>query len=149
MILADVNALIYAFRPETSLHELARGALTESRDQGSLIILPDIAASFVRIVTDKRLSSTPDELQAAFEFIDILSARGRLLREARGTRWQSLQYLSERVEIRGPLVPGALLAATCLDFGASILTADRDFLRFPGVRVHLMTSAGIVDHTVT
>ena len=86
--------------------------------------------------------------QAAFEFIDVLSARGRLLREARVSRWQSLQSLSERVEIRGPLVPDALLAATCLGFGASVLTADRDFLRFPGVRVHLMTSVGIVDHTV-
>ena len=143
-----MNALVYAFRPETSLHQVARGALTESRDQGNLIVLPDVAASFIRIVTDKRLSSTPDEPQAAFEFIDVLSARGHLLREARVTRWQSLQSLSGRGEIRGPLVPDALLAATSLDFGASVLTADRDFLRFPGVRVYLMTSAGILDHTV-
>ena len=148
MIVADVNALVYAFRPETPLHQLARGTMTESRDQGNLIVLPDVAASFIRIVTDKRLSATPDEPQAAFEFIDVLSARGHLLREARVTRWQFLQSLSERGEIRGPLVPDALLAATCLDFGASVLTADRDFLRFPGVRVHLMTSVGIVDHTV-
>ena len=148
MIVADVNALVHAFRPETTFHKLASSALTAFRDQGSLIVLPDIAASFVRIVTDKRLSSTPDEPQAAFEFIDVLSARGHLLREARVTRWQSLQSLSERVEIRGPLVPDALLAATSLDFGAGVLTADRDFLRFPGVRVHLMTSVGIVDHTV-
>jgi len=28
------------------------------------------------------------------------------------------------------------------------LTADRDFLRFPGIRVHLLTSIGIIDHTV-
>jgi len=148
LIVADVNALVHAFRPETTHHKLASSALSAFRDQGSLIVLPAIAASFVRIVTDKRLSATPDEPQAAFEFIDVLSARGRLLREARVTRWQSLQSLSERVEIRGPLVPDALLAATCLDFGASVLTADRNFLRFPGVRVHLMTSAGIVDYTV-
>lgn len=148
MIVADVNALVYAFRSETLFHNLASSALTAFRDQGSLIVLPDIAASFVRIVTDKRLSATPDEPQAAFEFVDVLSAHGRLLSEARVTRWRSLRSLSERVEIRGPLVPDALLAATCLDFGASILTADRDFLRFPGIRVHLLTSVGIVDHTV-
>ena len=149
MIVADVNALVYAFRPETTFHELARTALTSFRDDGSLIVLPDIAASFIRIVTDKRLSATPDEPLAVFEFIDVLTARGRLLREARASRWQVLQALSERVEIRGPLVPDALLAATSLDFGAAVLTADRDFLRFPGVRVHLMTSVGVVDHTVT
>ena len=148
MIVADVNALVYAFRPETLFHKLASSALTAFRDQGSLIVLPDIATSFLRIVTDERLSATPDEPHAAFEFIDVLSAHGRLLREARVTRWQSLQSLSARVEMRGPLVPDALLAATSLDFGASVLTADRDFLRFPGVRVHLMTSIGIVDHTV-
>lgn len=148
MIVADVNALVYAFRPETTLHELARTALTSFRDDGSLIVLPDIAASFIRIVTDKRLSATPDDPLAAFDFVDVLTARGRLLREARLSRWLALQSLSEHMEIRGSLVPDALLAATSIDFGAAILTADRDFLRFPGVRLHLMTSVGVVDHMV-
>jgi len=29
-----------------------------------------------------------------------------------------------------------------------LLTADRGFLSFPGLRIHLMTPAGIIDHVV-
>lgn len=148
MIVADVNALIYAFRPETSLHELAHGALTECRDKGSLIVLPDVAASFLRIVTDKRLSTSPDKIDDALAFIDALTGNGRFLREARASRWTSLRHLIELSHASGPLVPDALIAATGLDFDACVLTADQDFLRFPGLRVQLMTPIGIVDHTV-
>ncbi|MDP4803562.1 MAG: hypothetical protein NWR45_01250, partial [Candidatus Nanopelagicales bacterium] len=80
---------------------------------------------------------------------DALTADTRFLREPRISRWRTYRGLNERVDVRGSLVPDALLAATSLDFGAAILTADRDFLRFPGVRVYLMTSIGIIDHTVT
>jgi len=148
LIVADVNALVYAFRPETPLHQLARGALTECRDTGTLIVLPDVAASFLRVVTDKRLSTSPDKTDDALSFIDVLTGNGRLLREARASRWTSFRHLIELTGVSGSLVPDALLAATGLDFDASILTADRDFLKFPGLRVELMTPLGIVDHTV-
>jgi predicted nucleic acid-binding protein len=77
-----------------------------------------------------------------------LTADGWLLREGRVSRWKVFQELHERIEIRGPLVPDALLAATSIDFGAALLTADRDFLSFPSLRVHLITSVRIVDHTI-
>lgn len=148
MILADVNALVYAFRPQTPLHALARSAMTAYRDRGELVVLTDVAASFVRIVTHDRINRAPDSFGGAMEFIHALTADSRFLREARISRWNVFRELGDRIDISGPLVPDALLAATGIDFGASLLTADRDFLRFPGLRVHLMTSAGIIDHTV-
>ena len=148
MILADVNALVYAFRPQTSLHTLARDALTAYRDRGELVVLTDVATSFVRIVTDDRISRDRDTFSAAMEFLDALTADARLLREARISRWNVFRELGAKVNISGPLVPDALLAATSIDFGAALVTADRDFLSFPGLRVHLMTSVGIVDHAV-
>ena len=148
MIVADVNTLIYAFRPETAFHALARDALTAYRDRGVLIVLSDVAASFLRIITDKRLSVEPDTPSAGFEFVEALTLDGRLLREPRGSRWHVFRDVTDRVDARGPLIPDALLAATCSDFGAAILTADRDFLRFPGLHVQLMTSIGVIDHTV-
>lgn len=148
MILPDVNALVYAFRPQTSLHTLARDALTAYRDRGELVVLTDVAASFVRIVTDYRISRDRDTFGAALEFLDALTADGRFLREARISRWNVFRELGAKVDISGPLVPDALLAATSIDFGAALVTADRDFLSFPGLRVHLMTSVGIVDHAV-
>lgn len=148
MIVADVNALVYAFRPDITFHELARDALTAYRDRGELIVLSDVAASFLRIVTDRRLSAQPDDPADGFDFIEALTLGGRLLRETRASRWSVFRDVTNRVDTRGPLIPDALLAATCHDFDAAILTADRDFLRFSGLHVQLMTSIGIVDHTV-
>lgn len=148
MIVADVNALVYAFRPETTFHALARDALTTYRDRGELIVLSDVAASFLRIVTDRRLSAQPDDPTAGFDFIEALTLSGRLLREPRASRWSVFRNVTNRVDARGTLIPDALLAATCHDFGAAILTADRDFLRFPGLQVQLLTSIGVIDHTV-
>jgi len=148
VILADVNALVYAFRPQTTLHTLARDALTAYRDRGELVVLTDVAASFVRIVTDDRISRDRDTFSAALEFLAALTADSRFLREARISRWNVFRELGARVDISGSLVPDALLAATSIDFDASLLTADRDFLRFPGLRVHVMTSEGLIDHTV-
>lgn len=148
MILADVNALVYAFRSGTTFHELARESLTTYRGRGELVVLTEVASSFIRIVTDPRISTEPDTPQSAIAFIDALTVDGRFLREPRVSRWHEFVRLCNFGDIHGPLVPDALLAATCLDWGAAIVTADRDFLRFPGVRVHLLTSIGIIDHTV-
>ena len=149
MIVADVNALIYAFRSGTAFHELARESITTYRGRGELVVLTEVASSFVRIVTDPRISVEPDTPKSAIAFVDALTVDGRFLREPRVSRWQEFARLSHSGDVRGPLVPDALLAGTCLDWGAAILTGDRDFLRFPGVRVHLLTSIGIVDHTVS
>jgi len=145
LIIADVNALIYAFRSDSRFHKLSRGLVMHARSNGDLCVLPEVASSFVRIVTDQRITTSPDTTADAVAFIDALTATGRLMREPRVSRWAGFRELTTLVDIRGNLVPDALLAATCIDFGASILTADRDFLTFPGLRVHLITSAGVVD----
>ena len=113
-----------------------------------LVVLTEVASSFLRFVTDSRITAEPDTPQAAMAFVDSLTIDGRFMREPRVSRWQEFEHLSSSVDVRRSLVPDALLAATCLDWDAAFLTADRDFLRFPGIRVHLLTSIGIIDHTV-
>jgi toxin-antitoxin system PIN domain toxin len=149
VIVTDVNPLIYAFRSDSPFHELARGSLSGARQTGALVVLPEVAAAFIRIVTDARVMPQADEPRAAMQFIDAVSADGRFMKEPRIRRWSIFRELIEGGRFVGRLVPDALLVATCVDYGASILTADRDFLNFPGLLVHLMTPAGIVDHVVT
>ena len=148
MIVTDVNPLVYAFRADTQFHELSRTLLDHSRTTGSLVVLPDVAAAFVRIVTDPRLATHPDSPRDALDFIEAVTAEGRFMHEARASRWSIFRDIVSRGDVRAGLVPDAMLAATCQDFGASILTADRDFLHFPGLRVQLITPAGLIDHTV-
>jgi predicted nucleic acid-binding protein len=78
--------------------------------------------------------------------VDALTAGGRFMREPRASHWANFRELSTLVDLRGNLVPDALLAATCMDFGGSILTAARDFLNFPDLRVHLITSSAAMDY---
>jgi predicted nucleic acid-binding protein len=43
--------------------------------------------------------------------------------------------LLTKSQARGPLIMGAHLAALAIEHGATLCTNDRDFLRFPGLKV--------------
>ena len=58
-----------------------------------------------------------------------------LLAESPGY-WDKFHRLIETGRIAGPMVHDARVAALCLHHGVETLfTADRDFSRFPGLRV--------------
>ena len=95
LIVADVNTLVYAFREGTRFHELARESLTVFRDRSELVVLTDVASSFIRIVTDSRITAEPDTPQAAMAFVHSLTVDGRFMREPRVSRWQEFEQLAE------------------------------------------------------
>jgi hypothetical protein len=49
--------------------------------------------------------------------------------------WLLLTELAAGGQARGPLLMDAHLAALAAEHGATLCTTDRDFTRFPGVRV--------------
>ncbi|MEN8376929.1 MAG: PIN domain-containing protein, partial [Gemmatimonadota bacterium] len=49
--------------------------------------------------------------------------------------WSIFRDLCEAVDARGNLVPDAYLAALAIENGAEWITTDRDFTRFPGLRM--------------
>ena len=49
--------------------------------------------------------------------------------------WQLLSGLFPKHRIRGSLITDAHLAALAIEHGATLCTNDRDFLRFPGLKV--------------
>lgn len=50
--------------------------------------------------------------------------------------WATLSKLAAQAKVQGGAIHDARIAAICLDHGISELwTADRDFSRFPGLRV--------------
>lgn len=63
------------------------------------------------------------------------SVSGRLLQES-PTYWGTLARLVEAGRVRGAVIHDARIAALCLDNGATqLLSADRDFTRFPVLAV--------------
>ncbi len=59
-----------------------------------------------------------------------------LLAELKTEAARSGKTLTAVIEdaVRGNLVPDAYLAALAIEIGAELISADRDFTRFPGLR---------------
>ena len=49
--------------------------------------------------------------------------------------WEIFRGLVAKGQAQGPLVSGAHLAALAMEHGALLATTDRDFTRFPGLRI--------------
>ena len=68
-------------------------------------------------------------------FAETLRAQANAVLLAPGPRhWDLVLDLCRSAEARGNLVADAYLAALALETGSELITTDRDFARFPGLR---------------
>ncbi|MDQ6751073.1 MAG: PIN domain-containing protein [Actinomycetota bacterium] len=135
MLLPDVNVVLAGFRADHDHHRTARRFLDEARSRTAAIGLGDVAlSSVVRLATNARVFIRPDTAEAVLEYLDILlEPPGQLLRA--GTRhWSRFAELCRLLQLRGNLVPDAYLVALALEQGAELVTFDRGFGRYPGLR---------------
>lgn len=137
MIAVDTNMLVYAHRADAPWHEPA-AALVRGLAEGTpawAIPWPCLH-EFLAIVTHPRIFKTPTPLDAALDQVDAwLESPGlQLLGETEG-HWRQLRQELGGARITGPLVHDARVAALCIQHGVrELLTADRDFSRFPRLR---------------
>ena len=146
MRFVDVNVLVYARRRESPDHEAYRDWLHDARSAPESLGLSDVVASgFVRIVTHPRIFAEPTPVEGALEFLRQLRTSPSVVSVAPGGRhWDVFADLCVRVGAKGNTVPDAYLAALAIEQGATWITADRGFARFPGLRWRhpLDTAAG-------
>ena len=118
------------------LHFLAEG----SRPWGLPVFC---LGEFVRVVTHPRVFDPPSALDAALSALDrlLLSPSVRVL--APGADYSRLFAESARqADARGNLVFDAQIVAVCLEYGvSSLLTLDRDFARFSGIRMQTLSDS--------
>ena len=138
MIAVDTNILVYAHREDSPWHDVALAKVTElSEGRASWAIPWPCIHEFLAIVTHPRVYSPPTPLVAAVNQVEawIESPSLVLLAETEGY-WPELRSVLEQGRISGPQVHDARVAAICQDHGVRELwTADRDFGRFPALRV--------------
>lgn len=143
MIAVDTNVLIYAHRAETERHTSAAAELIRIANGKQPWAIPvPCVAEFVRIVTHHRRFHPPSTLSQAFGFLERVLASPDCVLLRPGPHFGSrLRAVAERADARGHLIFDAQIAALCEEHGVStILTADRDFLRFPPLEVRLLES---------
>ena len=137
MILPDVNVLISAFRADSPEHERCRSWLVavvagDAQFGVSLLAL----GAVVRITTNPRVFAMPSPIDEAFGFCEDLLRQQHCQKVEPGERhWGIFRRLCVDTNTRGPRVTDAWFAALAIEWGCDWITLDRDFARFPGLRL--------------
>jgi hypothetical protein len=136
MPLLDVNVLIGAHRLGSPRHkEYARFLDALATSAGNYSIPTIVRSGFLRIVTNRRIFVVPTPLDLALAFLDSLLERENHADMEPGNRhWQLFAGLCRKIEAKGNDIPDAYLAALALEKGTELITADRGFARFPGLK---------------
>jgi toxin-antitoxin system PIN domain toxin len=136
VIIPDVNILIYAFRDDLPDHERYRQWLTAALGADEPVALPGpVLSGFMRIVTNPRVFARAVPPAEAARFVEALrSAPGAVTPRLADTHVGTFLRLCVEVNAKGNLVSDAYLAAIAIELDALLVTTDRDFSRFPGLR---------------
>jgi uncharacterized protein len=135
VLLPDVNVLLAGFRADHDHHRRAREFLDNARSGTEVLGLSDFAfVNVVRLATNVRVFVRPDSAQAVIDYLEALLDRPGQLVRAGSTHWSRFAQMCRELRLRGNLVPDAYLAALALEQGAELVTFDRGFRRYPGLR---------------
>jgi toxin-antitoxin system PIN domain toxin len=138
VIAVDTNILVYAHRQDSEFHapaaEIVR-ALAESFHEWA-IAWPSVH-EFFAIVTHPRIYRPPTPIPNALAQIEAwLGSPSLVLLVETSKHWQNLRALIVEAKIEGARVHDARIAALCMQHGVrELLSADRDFSRFPQITV--------------
>ena len=138
MTAVDTNILVQAHREELSLHTRSLQALRRLAEGKVPWGVPVFClGEFLRLVTHARVFHPPSTIEQALAGLERIlgSPSVRVLNP--GPHYRELFYQALRTgDARGNLVFDAQIAAVCMEHGAtSLLTLDRDFSRFPDIRI--------------
>ncbi|HKB50480.1 MAG TPA: type II toxin-antitoxin system VapC family toxin [Solirubrobacterales bacterium] len=136
MILADVNVLVYAHREDLPQHGRCSAWLREEVESGRSFAVCDVSCTgFLRVVTNARVFADPTPLDVALRFVEALRGHAGAIALSPGTRhWALFSELCGSIGARGNDIPDAYLAALAIESGSELVTADKSFGRFPGLR---------------
>ena len=138
MIAIDTNLLVFAHRRAAPWHARAKQVLEELAARGApwAIPWPCLHEFYGTVTRPGRLSAPSTERQAVDQIEAWLEAPELTLLADDLATWPLLRDLVTGARIVGAQVHDARIAALCIRHGVTELwTHDRDFLRFPQLRV--------------
>ncbi len=137
MILLDANVLIYAHDSASAHHSVVRRWLEAALNGPDQIALAwMVILAFVRITTSPRALRRPLSIVQATERVAAWLVRPNVvLLNPDERHWEIFRNLLQEGQARGALVMDAHLAALAIEHGAALATTDKDFTRFPRLRM--------------
>jgi toxin-antitoxin system PIN domain toxin len=137
MLLPDVNVLVYAHREDLGEHPMARAWLEAALNGDELVgLFNPTLASFLRIVTNRRIFKTPTPLSVALDFVATLRAapKARPI-DTSASHWEIFVRLCREINAAGDDTPDASLAALAIENDCEFVSTDTGFVRFPGLKL--------------
>jgi len=133
----DTNVLVHAEIVTGPHHATARDLLQRLAEGPAPWAIPwPCVYEFLRIVTHPRVFHPPMPIAAALaDLRAILRSPSLLLLAETARHADVMSSIVEPSGATGNLIHDAHIAALCVEHGVSeLVTGDRDFARFPGVR---------------
>lgn len=134
----DTNVLVFAEITNCPQHDRARAVLTECGEGAMAWAIPwPCAYEFLRVVTHPRVYHPPVPRDVALRDLRAILDSPSLVLLSETPRHAEVMEVTVRSSgATGNLMHDAHIAALCLEHGVSeLVTGDRDFLRFEGLRV--------------
>jgi hypothetical protein len=134
----DTNILVYVHRQDSPWHEAAYARLSQlAEGRAAWAILWPCLHEFLTIVTHPRIYNPPSPVDLALAQVEAwLEAPGLVLLAETESYWPELRAAITAGRVAGPQIHDARVAALCRVNGVEVLwSADRDFGRFPGLKV--------------
>jgi len=138
LIAVDTNILVYSIRREMEFYRPALRLLTQLGESTNPWAIPwPCVYEFLRVVTHPRVFNPPSSQADALRTLEELSASPSLAFIGGGvSHLANLRSIAEQSGAKGNLFFDVHIAAICREHGITeILTMDRDFSRFSGIKV--------------
>lgn len=139
MVIVDANVLLYAVDRASAHHDTARSWLDAALAGSEAVGLAWIALlAFIRIGTNPSILPHPMTADEATGQVETwLGAPAAVVAQPTGRHAGLLRGLLRDSGTAGNLTTDAHLAALAVEHGADIVSYDRDFARYRGVRHRL------------
>ncbi len=138
MMLLDVNIVLAAHRDDHPYYAEVRPWFDRLLAGDERFGVPAFVwASFIRIATNRRIFEAPTPIAEAFAFLRAVRAQPNHVPVAPGNSHLELfEKLCHEGDAAGDLTADAYLAALAVEQGSELVSLDRDFARFRGLRWH-------------
>lgn len=136
MLVPDVNVLLYATN-RTSVHHKPCHHWLQAAFEGDapLGLCWQVLLGFTRLATKAAVFAQPLQVAEAFDVVEHwLSRPATVVLQPTDRHTQVLRGLLMHCGTAGNLTNDAHLAALALTHGATLVSCDNDFARFPGLK---------------
>lgn len=137
MILVDASVLLYAHSATSPHHGKAsqwiERALLRHEDIGLAWVT---ITAFLRLSTNSAAYERPLAMREAVAILEGYLSRSHVYAVSPGAEhWALFTRVCDQAQITSRLITDAHLATLALELGAVLCSSDRDFTRFPGLRI--------------